>query len=39
MRRSQNSVAPKVSMIFGQVLVARQRSSMPAVVRPRVTSV
>ena len=31
MRRCQNSRPPKVSKIFGQVLVARQRSSKPAV--------
>src|SRR3954465_3399496 len=34
-RRYQNSRPPKLSIIFGQVFVAWQRSSSPAVGRPR----
>ena len=37
-RSPQNSAEPKVSKIFGQVFVARQRSSMLAGFRPRVAS-
>ena len=37
-RKVQISLLPKVSMIFGQVLVVRQRSSNPDVPRPRGTS-
>ena len=36
MRSPQNSVAPKVSMIFGQLLRARHLSSRPAAGRLRV---
>jgi hypothetical protein len=39
MRKSQYSAAPFTSVIFGQVALARHRSSMPAVARPRATSV